>query len=78
LKNAHLRRRFPHPLPFNVPQSTHHGSGFRGPCIWAFLNSLQKRLFQHAAKVLASASAGITTKSADQTATEFAGLLPVS
>jgi len=47
LKNAHLLR-FPHPSPFNVPQSTPHGSGYRGPCLWAFLNSLPKRLFQFA------------------------------
>jgi hypothetical protein len=44
LKNARLLR-FPHPSPFNVPDSTPHGSGFRGPCIWAFLNSLQKETF---------------------------------
>jgi hypothetical protein len=53
LKNAHLLR-FPHPSPFNVPQSTPHGSGLvplrstilriRGPCIRAFLNSLQRDL----------------------------------
>jgi hypothetical protein len=47
LKNAHLLR-VPHPSPFNVPESTPHGSGFRGPCIWAFLNSLQKRFFRPA------------------------------
>jgi hypothetical protein len=39
LKNARLLR-FPHPAPFNVPKSTPHGSGFRGPCIRTFLNSL--------------------------------------
>jgi hypothetical protein len=44
LKNAHLLR-FPHPSPFNVPASTPHGLGFRGPCIWTFLNSLQKEPF---------------------------------
>jgi hypothetical protein len=48
-QNAHLLC-FHHPSPFNVPDSTPHGSGFRGPCIWTFLNSLQKRLFQHAVR----------------------------
>jgi hypothetical protein len=43
LKNVHLLR-FPHPSPFNVPDSTPHGSGLRGPCIWPFLNSLQRSL----------------------------------
>jgi hypothetical protein len=41
LKNTHLLR-FPHPSPFNVPMSTPHGAGFRRPCIWPFLSSLQK------------------------------------
>jgi hypothetical protein len=45
LKNARLLR-FPHPSPFNVPESTPHGSGFRGPCIQAFLNSLDQHLVQ--------------------------------
>jgi len=45
LKNVRLLR-FPHPSPFNVPESTPHGSGFRGPCIRTFLNSLDQRLFQ--------------------------------
>jgi hypothetical protein len=45
LQNAHLLR-FPHPSPFNVPESTPHGSGYRGPCIWTFLNSLQQRLYK--------------------------------
>jgi len=45
LKNVRLLR-FPHPSPFNVPASTPHGSGFRGPCIRTFLNSLDQRLFQ--------------------------------
>jgi len=44
LKNAHLRR-FPHPSPFNVPQSTPYGSGYRGPCIQTFLNSLDSNFF---------------------------------
>jgi hypothetical protein len=49
LKNARLLR-FPHPSPFNVQASTSHGSGFRGPCIQTFLNSLNQRLFQQAAE----------------------------
>jgi hypothetical protein len=51
LKNARLLR-FPHPSPFNVPESTPHGSGFRGPCIRTFLNSLNHRLFQQPLKPL--------------------------
>jgi hypothetical protein len=47
LKNAHLRR-FPYPSPLDVHQSTPRGSGFREPCIRAFLNSLPKRLIQQA------------------------------
>jgi hypothetical protein len=38
LKNDPLLR-FPDPSPFNVPKSTPHGSGLRGPCIRPFLNS---------------------------------------
>jgi hypothetical protein len=53
LKNARLLR-FPHPSPFNVPQSTPHGKGtpcgkvspHRGPCIQTFLNSLDQQLFE--------------------------------
>jgi len=45
LKNARLLR-FPHPSPFNVPESTPHGSGYRGPCIQTFLNSLDRQLFK--------------------------------
>jgi hypothetical protein len=51
LKNAHLLRFPPFGrlragnFPVMVSLSNH-----RGPYIWAFLNSLQKRLFQHAAK----------------------------
>jgi hypothetical protein len=41
LKSACLLR-FPHPSPFNVPESTPRGSGFRGPCIQTFLNSLDQ------------------------------------
>ena len=37
---SNLSPRFPE--PFNVLKSTPHGSGFRGPCIWTFLNSLRK------------------------------------
>ncbi len=50
LKNSHLLR-FPHPSPFDVPQSTPHGEVFQRPCIWPFLSSLQKRLFQQSAGV---------------------------
>jgi hypothetical protein len=51
LKNARLLR-FPHPSPFNVPESTPRGSGFQGPCIQTFLNSLDQRRFQQAANRL--------------------------
>jgi cell wall-associated NlpC family hydrolase len=51
LKNA-LLLHFPHPSSFNVPESTPHGSGFRGPCIQTFLNSLDQRPFQQTANRL--------------------------
>ncbi len=45
LKNAHLLR-FPHPSSLRRTPGTSHFSVFRGPCIWAFLSSLENHLFE--------------------------------
>ena len=56
MKNAHLPR-FPHPsslrrtLPSTLRLTFPWSSGFRGPCIWAFLSSPRKTTFSATVRV---------------------------
>jgi hypothetical protein len=61
LKNAHLLR-FPYPSLLNVPQSTPRSSGLRGPCIWAFLNSLYEGFVQQVVRPIPCRSGGMAER----------------